>query len=251
MEKVVMIIPTYNEALIIEETIQQITTITSDLEHFNVHILIFDSASQDQTQAKVKELQIIYPKLHLATEPKKSGLGSAYHQAMNYALHNLHADIVVEYDADLSHQPKYLPWMLECLKSCDVVVGSRYIPGGSIPHNWGMRRKLLSKLGNRVAQFALTHQYHDLTSGFRLTRRNVLLRALPPAFISSNYAYKIELMWRLHHQGANIQEYPIEFMDRTHGESKLPNNSIFDSLRVLAHLQPRRFHHMVRRITRR
>lgn len=237
-EKVVVIIPTYNEALVIAETIRQVFSATADLLDFTVELLIFDSASKDHTQAIIRDLMPHYPgKLHLQMEPKKTGLGSAYVQAMNYALLELQADIVVEFDADLSHQPQYLPPMLNLLKTCDVVMGSRYLAGGSIPANWGLQRKFLSVIGNQVARLTLTRRYHDLTSGFRATRREVLCSSLPAQFYSNHYAYKLHLLWLLHKNKARILEFPIHFVDREQGESKLPANSIKDALRVIAKLR--------------
>ena len=156
---------------------------------------------------------------------------------MNYALLHLNADVVVEFDADLSHQPQYLAPMLALLKTCDVVMGSRYLAGGSIPADWGLQRKFLSVMGNQVARLTLTRRYHDLTSGFRATRREILCAALPSQFYSNHYAYKLHLLWLLHQNNARILEFPIHFVDREQGESKLPANSIKDALRVIAKLR--------------
>lgn len=236
-EKVVIIIPTYNEALMIEETLYQVFQSTSTLNAFDVHVLVFDSNSSDDTQQLVSKLIKENQKLHLITEAKKSGLGSAYLQAMRYALNELSADIVFEFDADLSHQPKYIGPMLEKIQSCDVVVGSRYVRGGKIPSDWGWHRKCLSAFGNYIARLFLTPKYKDFTSGFRATRRAALLKALPDEFLCNHYAYKLHLFWLLHKNKARICEYPIEFVDRTKGASKLPTNSIFDALRVLGLLR--------------
>jgi dolichol-phosphate mannosyltransferase len=233
---VVVIIPTYNEALIIEKTIHEVFSALSSSEDIS-HVLVFDSCSMDNTQNIVLDLKAIYSRLHLQTEPEKTGLGSAYGQAMRYALDTLHADIVVEFDADLSHQPHYLPQIIEQMRTHDVVIGSRYIKGGSIPENWGWHRKLLSIVGNLVARSILTSKYKDFTSGFRATHYVVLNKILPKQFISNQYAYKIELLWRLHKAKAKIVEYPIEFIDRKQGQSKLPTNSVVDSLRVLMTLR--------------
>ncbi len=197
LTKVVVIIPTYNEAPVIADTIAAIfkTAVAINKE---LHVLVFDSCSTDSTQRIVLDLQATYPKLHLQTEPHKTGLGSAYLQAMHYAINELKAEIIVEFDADLSHQPKYLPPILEQLNTCDAVVGSRYVKGGTIPKDWGIDRKILSKLGNVVARLILTPRYKDFTSGFRATRHIALNKALPDQFISNNYAYKIELLWNLH-----------------------------------------------------
>ncbi len=233
IKKIVIIIPTYNEAEIISETIVKVFKATATIQNKSIHILVFDSASTDNTQQIVTNLQETYKCLHLKTEQQKSGLGSAYMQAMRYAIDSLAADIVMEFDADLSHQPHYIAPMLEKLQTHDVVIGSRYVPGGRIPKHWGWHRRLLSVLGNVLARLILTPKYKDWTSGFRATKSRSLALALPKQFISNGYAYKLQLFWELHKSNARIYEYPIEFVDRNKGKSKLPNNSIFDSLKLL------------------
>lgn len=232
-EKVVIIIPTYNEQYVISETLAALNQVCVNCLDFNMQVLIFDSASTDKTQQIVRDLQNKYMWLHLQTEESKTGLGSAYIKAMTYALQEMKADIIVEFDADLSHQPKYLLPMLEIIKNCDVVLGSRYINGGSIPDDWGIHRKFISILGNQIARVILTQKYKDFTSGFRITRRELLQKALTEKFISKNYAYKLQLLWSLHKNKAKIIEFPIDFVDRTKGQSKLPANSILDSLCVI------------------
>lgn len=233
-EKVLIIIPTYNEALVIAQTVHQVFAATQALPNFVIEILIFDSASTDETQAIVRDLMPQYDgRLHLQVEPNKTGLGSAYIQAMTYALQVLNADILIEFDADLSHQPEYLAPILMLLTNSDVVIGSRYVTGGQIPSNWGLHRKFLSVLGNQVARWILTRKYRDFTSGFRATRREALLQILPDNFLSNHYAYKLHLLWLLHQNNARILEFPIHFVDRQYGESKLPANSIKDALRVI------------------
>lgn len=232
-EKVVIIIPTYNEASVIDNTLYCVFKTIALIEEQEVHVLIFDSSSVDNTQEIIIALQKKYPRLHLQSEEAKSGLGSAYLQAMDFALKALNADIIIEFDADLSHQPKYIHPMLKQLKNYDCVVGSRYVTDGSIPKNWAIHRKLFSILGNCIARTVLTRKYKDFTSGFRATRSSALRKILPQTFLSDHYAYKLELMWLLHRSNAAICEYPIEFIDRQEGESKLPKNSILDSLRVI------------------
>ena len=232
-EKVVIIIPTYNEMLVIEETLLQLFHEVSPILGMDIHVLVFDSASTDDTQAIVQRLQKTHPQLHLETESQKSGLGSAYLQAMHYAMTTLNADIIIEFDADLSHQPQYIAPILAKMRTHDVVLGSRYVQGGSIPKEWGWHRKLLSILGNYIARFTLTRKYRDFTSGFRATKRFALEKALPKKFLSNHYAYKLELLWLLHKNKARICEHPIDFIDRQKGVSKLPANSVIDSLRVI------------------
>lgn len=232
-EKVIIIIPTYNEADVIEETLDTVFETTAAISDKDIHVLVFDSHSRDDTQARVKQRQSQYSNLHLRSEADKSGLGSAYHQAMQIAMTELEADILVEFDADLSHQPQYLAPMLAQLKTQDVVVGSRYVRGGSMPEDWGPWRKFLSFMGNCVARVVLSPKYKDWTSGFRMTRKTLLQKALPKRFLSKDYAYKLHLFWALHKHKARIAEFPIAFVNRQKGVSKLPSNSIADSLRVV------------------
>ncbi len=237
-ETAVIIIPTYNEGAVIQETIHQVMAVIAQLTDYDTKILIFDSASTDDTLGQVQLLQAVYPdRIYLKTEPYKTGLGSAYLQAMRFAIEILKADIVVEFDADLSHQPKYLPSLFDALKTNDVAIGSRYVRGGSIPKNWGLHRKFLSILGNYIARLLLSFRYKDFTSGFRATRAQILDEILPDRFLSNHYAYKLHLLWMLHQHRAKIHEVPIHFVDREKGSSKLPANSITDSLRVICTLR--------------
>lgn len=236
--KAIVIIPIYNEKDVIADTIVEVLQQTQYTPHFQVEILVFDSHSTDGSAELVQQLAEQEPRLHFTAEAQKSGLGSAYHQAFVYAMDNLAADVVFEFDADGSHQPKYLAPMLAAIHAgADVVVGSRYVPGGSIPADWGFHRKLLSVAGNWVARSVLTPKYKDFTSGFRATRTSVLRRVLPKKFMSNNYAYKLQLFWLLHKAKAKIQEFPIEFIDRDKGYSKFPRNNMWESLHVVLTLR--------------
>ncbi len=239
-EKVVIIIPTYNEAQGIANVISALEVAISSISNAGIQILVFDSGSPDGTAAIVESLQKTYSNIYLLTEPEKSGLGSAYAKAMQYAIETMQADMVFEYDADGSHQPHFIPPMIKQLQNgYDVVLGSRYVPGGSIPANWGLHRKMLSVLGNVIARLFLTWRYHDFTSGFRGTRTDFLIKIPLNNLLSKQYAYKIHLLWALHQQGAKIHEYPIEFIDRKIGYSKFPRNNILDSLSVIIALRYR------------
>ena len=191
MDQVIIIIPTYNEAQALSNTLQQVFKEINNITSFKVGVLIFDSNSTDNTIDVVKNLQKDHANLFLEQEPQKTGLGSAYVQAMEFAMTKLKADVVFEFDADGSHQPKYIPQMLDKIKQgADVVVGSRYVQGGCIPKDWGWHRKLLSGLGNIVARCVLTHKYKDLTTGFRATKTSFLRKINLKALLSKHYAYK-------------------------------------------------------------
>lgn len=241
MEKVVIIIPTYNESECIRDTINTLQTVFKKIPHYDMHLLIFDSHSTDQTIRVVNDIMANASNITLLTEKKKSGLGSAYIQAMQFAIKEMEADIVFEYDADGSHQPKYLINMMSLFeKGADVVIGSRYIHGGSIPKDWSVDRKILSVLGNWVARFFLTFKFRDFTSGFRGTRTKFLKKINLNKLLSKNYAYKLHLFWELYQLGANIIEYPIEFIERKKGYSKFPKNNLLESLKIVIILRLRK-----------
>ena len=234
MAKVVIIIPTYNEADCIESTLLGLQREFAHIPQHDMHVLIFDSSSSDDTQPTIKRLQQQYPNIHLATEPEKSGLGSAYIKAMHYAIEEMRADVVFEFDADGSHQPKYLPGMIKMLdEGADVVVGSRYVEGGETDVGWPWHRKMISQVGNIIARTFLTRKYKDMTSGFRGTKVEALKRVDIDKLLSKNYAYKIHLFWALHKTGAKIAEFPIQFIDRQQGYSKFPKNNATESLKVV------------------
>lgn len=247
IQHVVIAIPTYNEADCIEKTLSDLNKEIKNIKDFKISILVFDSNSSDKTVEKIKQAQKLYPNLHLEQEPQKTGLGSAYIQAMQFAMTKLNADIIFEFDADGSHQPKYIRPMLEKIKQgADVVVGSRYVKGGSMPKDWGLHRKLLSGVGNIIARCVLSPKYKDLTSGFRATKTSFLKKIDLPNLLSKDYAYKLQLFWELHQLKAKIVEHPIEFIDREKGDSKLPKNSIKDALRVVFTLRYRKLKNYIK-----
>ena len=234
--KIVVVIPTYNERDNIGATINDLIKVFSQIpDRHQAEILVIDDNSPDGTAEIVKQKAKREPRLKFLPNRQKAGLGAAYVKAFKYALEKLHADAVFEYDADGSHQPKYIPGMIKELdQGADVVVGSRYIPGGSMPDNWGWNRKLISYLGNFIARSVLwTWQYQDMTSGFRLTKTKFLKQVDLDNLLSKQFAYKIHLYFALHQLGAKIVEFPIDFIDRSRGSSKFPRNNIIDSLRVV------------------
>ncbi len=233
-----IIIPTYNESGTIEKTIRELETTFLSLPQIEMNILVFDSNSTDPTRSIVQQLQKQWPNIYLTGEEKKSGLGGAYIQAMRYATDVLKADVVFEFDADGSHQPKHIPEMIALLQAGnDVVVGSRYVKGGKIAVDWPWYRRLISVAGNWTARLFLTPRYKDFTSGFRATKTIWLKKIDLEGLLSRQYAYKIHLFWALHKAGAKIVESPIEFIDRTEGESKFPRRNTTDSLNVVIKLR--------------
>ena len=238
MKKAIIIIPTYNEAKNIGPMLERLQTVFSRIPNYEMGVLVYDSNSPDGTADIVKTYQQHFSNIFLLIEEKKSGLGNAYIQAMKYADQQLHADIVFEFDADGSHNPEYLPSMMdEFSKGADVVLGSRYVKGGSIPADWALHRKLLSVLGNIAAKMVLSFKIKDYTTGFRGTRVTWLRKINLDQLKSKSYAYKIHLIWQLFQLKANIVEFPIAFVDRKEGYSKLPKNNMAESLWLIFYLR--------------
>lgn len=238
MKKTIIIIPTYNERENIGLIIEQLQDVFTKIKDYEMGILIYDSNSPDGTATLVKTYQERFNNIYLQTESKKSGLGNAYINAMNYAIDTLKADIIFEFDADGSHRPDYLPGMMQKFSNgADVVLGSRYVEGGSIQKNWAVHRKLLSVVGNIITQCILSPKIKDYTTGFRGTRTTFLKKIDLSQLKSRNYAYKIHLLWWLYTLEAKIVECPIDFIDRKKGYSKLPKNNTIESLLLVFYLR--------------
>lgn len=234
--KVVVVIPTYNERQNIGNTIDGIEAVVPKIDpKHRLEILVIDDNSPDGTAELVKQKGREYGNVKLLPNQEKKGLGAAYIKAFKYAMAKLNAEAIFEFDADGSHQPKYLPGMIaELDKGADCVVGSRYVKGGSMPDNWGFNRKLVSYFGNFIARSVLwSWQYRDMTSGFRVTKSDCLKKVDLDNLLSKQFAYKIHLYYALHRLGAKIAEFPIDFIDRSRGKSKFPRNNVIDSLRVV------------------
>jgi dolichol-phosphate mannosyltransferase len=215
-----IIVPTYNESSTIAELVGKIFRQVG-----HAHLLVVDDDSPDGTANLVEKLRADYPNLRLLRRTGERGLGRAYTEGIHYALdHGF--QIIGTMDADLSHDPAYLPSMLALLGKCDVVIGSRYIrDGGTV--NWGIGRLLLSWLANTFAAILLQIPAHDITSGYRLYRRQALEWIRTTEVKSTGYSFLGELLYRAHRAGARIIEHPIIFHDRTLGVSKLHRREIY------------------------
>lgn len=220
-EPTLLVVPTYNESANITELVARFFSYTD-----NVHLLVVDDHSPDGTGEIVERLQRHYPNLLLLRRKGERGLGRAYLAGIANAMER-GFQIIGTMDADLSHDPAYLPRMLTLLENADVVIGSRYIrDAGTI--NWRIRRILLSWLANKYAARLLRIPAHDLTSGFRLYRRAVVEKmGLDRGVKSTGYSFLVELLYRAHKAGAAIAESPIIFYDRTMGASKLRSREIY------------------------
>lgn len=212
-----VVIPTYNEALNLPKLVDDLFTLPLE----GLQVLIVDDNSPDGTGEVADNLKERYRgRLSVIHRQGKLGLGSAYLHGFRQALDS-GTEAVAQMDADFSHPPEMLLTMLDTLSSCDVVVGSRYISGGSVDKKWPLWRKALSAFGNFYARTILWLPVRDVTSGFKVWRRDTLL-GMPLQRVRSNgYAFQIEMTYLAHRLGYRVQEVPFYFPDREWGESKM------------------------------
>lgn len=221
--KIVIVIPTYNEKKTAPELIRQVFALGIE----NLHILVVDDDSPDGTADIVDAMKQQYSGLEVLRRPEKNGLGKAYVAAFKSAL-SKQADIICEMDADWSHDPVYLPHMLEAVKKYDVVLGSRYVSGGGIK-NWNFFRRLVSRFGNLYARLVLRIPIKDLTGGYKCYRSTVLKKIGLDNLSSHGYNFQIETTYNAYKYGFSIIELPIIFTERTVGKSKFSAKIIFES----------------------
>lgn len=224
MMKPIVIIPTYNE----RENVQDLVTAIR-VEKFETppHILVVDSASPDQTAAAVNGMRQNDPNLFLLSQEAKLGLGKAYLDGMRWALERGY-DCLVTMDADFSHHPKYLHRFFKEIGAYDLVIGSRYIPGGELK-NWPESRRMLSRFANWYARMLMGLPFSDLTSGFHCFRTDLLKKILQNRIHTEGYAFLMELKYLALLFGARFCEVPIIFSDRTKGASKISKKVILES----------------------
>jgi dolichol-phosphate mannosyltransferase len=177
----------------------------------------------------VRHLQASCPNLHLITGAKR-GLGAAYIRGMTHAMKEMNADVVFEMDADFSHKPDDVPRLMANIEQgADFVIGSRYVAGGSIPAEWDWHRRANSMVGNIIARYvAGIYRVRDCTAGFRAIRTSILRRISFPDLKVQGYAFQVALLHAATVQGAKIVEFPVDFVDRTSGESKLGLSDIIE-----------------------
>lgn len=218
-----VVIPTYNE----RENIQHLVPrILDQGEAF--HILIVDDNSPDGTGALAEELARQEPRVHVLHRPGKLGLGTAYVAGFRWGL-DFGAELIFEMDADFSHDPAMLPVFVEEIRDCDLVLGSRYVPGGGV-RNWPLSRRLMSQGGSLYARTILGVPIRDLTGGFKCFRRHVL-EALPLDQVqTTGYAFQIEMTYRALLAGFRVKEIPIIFVDRVQGASKMSRRVFLEAV---------------------
>lgn len=237
MKKAFVIIPTYNERENILKVIPILLETFKQIKNWEMNILVVDDTSPDKTADVVKDFARKYKQVHLVLNKKKSGLGGAYLRGMDQAFHEYGADVVFEFDADLSHNPAKIPEFLHKIdEGYDMVLGSRYIPGGGIPEDWGLHRKFLSIVGNFVIMVILTNfTIRDWTGGYRAITRKVYDAVEPEMHDEkfTGYTFQIGFLHKAVKKGFKIIEIPFKFVDRTIGVSKLGNEYIKNNLLYL------------------
>ena len=236
--KITVIIPTYNEKESIESLIDDLCDrVFKEIPQHSLSILVVDGNSPDGTSKTVEEVRARYSNVFLLKETEKRGIGAAYAVGIRHAIENLRADAVIEFDGDGQHNPDDIVRLVhEFDNGFDLVIGSRYVEGGSVPKEWAPWRKFLSKFGSLFARIVLGLKTHDNTSGFKLTRVKGFGEYLPldeESLLSRYYAYKIQFLYEVTKRGAKVAEVPIQFRERELGSSKSTLRDVFDSLRVV------------------
>ncbi len=234
---VAITIPTYNESKNLEQLIRKII----DLRIPESVIVIIDDNSPDGTGELADRLGHTYENVRVIHRERKEGIGRAYSDAFLRLLRTNEImsekpSIIVQIDADLSHDPSEIPKFLEKIKECDVVLGSRYIAGGGI-RNWNIVRRWISLIGNIYARSMLGLSYRDLTSGFKCFRSNVLENIHLESVDSLGYCFQIETTYRAHRHGYKICEVPILFTERVEGNSKFDLGIIIESFLKVARMR--------------
>jgi apolipoprotein N-acyltransferase len=221
--RILVIIPTFCERDTIVDVVRGALARPDD-----VTVLVVDDASPDGTAALVRDLALVEPRVRLLERAGKGGLATAYLEGFRLATAE-GFDLVVEMDGDRSHDPEELDRLLAAARDHDLVIGSRYVPGGSVT-NWSRLRLALSRGGNLYARLMLDLPIHDATSGYRVYRRQLLERLLERPIASEGYGFQIELALRAHRAGAAIAEVPITFREREHGTSKISRRIVAEAL---------------------
>lgn len=222
-DKILVIIPTYDERenlpLILDRLLKAVPT---------AHVLVADDGSPDGTGRIADERAAADERVHVLHRSEKAGLGAAYVAGFGWGLERGY-EVLVEMDADGSHAPEQLPRLLDALQHADVVLGSRYVSGGTVV-NWPKRRELLSRGGNLYSRFALGVRIYDITGGYR-AYRDVVLRSLELDQVASHgYCFQVDLAWRAVQAGFRVTEVPITFTEREIGESKMSGGIVREAL---------------------
>lgn len=237
--KIVVILPTYNEKVNIEKLIPLLEEdIFPQIKNHEMNLLVVDDNSPDGTAQEVKKFIRKWKNIELL-EGSKEGLGAAYVKGMHYAMDKMNASAIMEFDADFQHDPADIPRLIKAMdEGADYVIGSRYVPGGAIPKEWGIHRKIISRFGGLFAQLMfLRFDVHDMTSGYKLTKTSFLKKVDLDHLYSKYYAYKLHILHDVLKQGAKVKEVPIIFYERKMGSSKITRKDLIDSFWVVTLLR--------------
>ena len=227
--RTLIIVPTHNEAANISEVLDRVNEHVPDAD-----VMVIDDASTDSTRGIVREHASTNGRVRLIEREEKRGLGDAYLHAFNLGLEEGY-ELLVEMDADLSHDPESLPIMLEVAsRGVALVIGSRYIPGGSVV-GWPRRRMWLSRWANRYAAIVLGLAINDATAGYRVYRADALRKIGLTGMQASGYGFQIEMTYRTVRAGLGVVEIPITFRDRVAGQSKMSRLIVLEAFRLVTY----------------
>lgn len=228
--KVLVVIPTYNEKDNLPRIVPEVLA-----QDDRISVLVVDDNSPDGTGQIADRMAGENPRIQVLHRPGKQGLGKAYLAGFEWALARDY-DRIIEMDADFSHNPKYLPEILRASEQADLVLGSRYISGVNVV-NWPMSRLLLSYFANVYARIVTGMQVRDLTGGFKCFRRQLLETLNLQEIHSNGYAFQIEMSFRAFRRGFKLQEIPIVFVDREHGQSKMSKAIVREAIWMVPKLR--------------
>ncbi|MBN2340046.1 MAG: polyprenol monophosphomannose synthase [Deltaproteobacteria bacterium] len=221
--KLLVCIPTYNEIENIDRIVPQV------LAHIgNGQVLIIDDNSPDGTGAAADALAQSSDRIHVLHRAQKQGLGAAHRAAFEWGI-AMEFETFIQFDADGSHHPKHLPTMISLLEEYQMVIASRRVADGGAP-DWGFHRKVLSAFGTAYSKTILGVPFSDVTAGFNGFHRTILTKIDFDSFLSDEYFFQVELKYRCFHAGASYTEFPIVFLPRIHGKSKITPRIIVDAI---------------------
>ena len=225
--RVLVVLPTFNEALNIEAILERLRAAVPDAD-----LLVIDDSSPDGTGKLAEKVGADLGQIEVLSRPAKSGLGSAYRLGFQLAIDRGY-DVCVEMDSDFSHEPERLPALIAAVgDGADLAIGSRYVPGGSTP-SWPRSRRWLSRGGNLYAAAVLGFRVKDATAGFRAYSTDMLQMIGPSRLRAEGYGFQVEMAYMVHRLGGSITELPITFRDRTAGESKMSKEIVVEALALV------------------
>ena len=225
--RALVVVPTYNEAVCLPRVVSRLMAAAAETDD-EIHVLVVDDNSPDGTGDIADALAAENERVDVLHRPRKGGLGPAYRAGFAWGLARNY-DALCEMDADLSHDPADVPRLLSALRGADLVIGSRYVPGGGVV-DWPPHRMALSKGGNRYVQTMTGMPVHDATAGFRAFRRAVLETIDLASVKSDGYSFQLEMALRTWRSGFRIVEIPITFVERTEGASKISRAIVAEAL---------------------